>query len=293
MSLISTKEMLQDARARQYAVPMFDVCNYETMRGVVDAANEMNSPVMLAGLKPDLKGVGLDYFIAMAKVAAQNANVPVAIHLDHATSFDECKRVIDAGFNSVMIDASSHSFTENVAKVKEVVNYAHQRGVTVEAELGHVPDAIAGTGEAAQQGIEHKNPKECLTQPTEVLKFVEQTNVDALAIAIGTAHGSYVSTPKLEIELLKEINAISPACLVLHGGSGTPEGQIKAAVANGITKVNVFTDILIAMFSELKTGLNESDNMGKWPIFVYEKPILALQEVVKNKIITFNSQNKS
>ncbi len=293
MPLISTKEMLQDARNRRYAVPMFDVCNYETIRGVVDAAEEMRSPVMLGGLKPDLEGVGLDYFIAMAKVATKNAKVPVSIHLDHASSFAECKRVIDAGFNSVMLDASMCSFDENVAKVKEVVNYAHSRGVTVEAELGHVPDAIAGIGEIAQQNLENKDPKECLTQPEEVAKFIELTNVDALAIAIGTAHGSYISAPELEIKLLKEINEISQACLVLHGGSGTPEEQIKAAITNGITKVNVFTDILVAMFSELKQGLITSDNMGKWPVFVYEKPIISLKEVVKQKIIMFNSNNKA
>ncbi len=293
MPLISTKEILQDARNRHYAVPMFDVCNYETMRGVIDAAEEMRSPVMLAGLQPDLEGIGLDYFIAMAKVATKNATIPVSIHLDHASSFTECKRVIDAGFNSVMLDASMCSFAENVSKVREVVNYAHNRDVTVEAELGHVPDAIAGIGEIAHQNLKNKNPKECLTQPEEVAKFIELTNVDALAIAIGTAHGSYISAPELEIGLLKEINAISQASLVLHGGSGTPEKQIKAAITNGITKVNVFTDILVAMFSELKQGLITSDNMGKWPVFVYEKPIIALKEVVKKKIQMFNSNNKA
>ncbi len=293
MALESTKIMLEKARKGKYAVAMFDVCNYEMIRGVVEAAEELNAPVMLGALKPDLEGVGLDYYIAMAKIAAENAKVPVAIHLDHAVSFEECKRVIDAGFNSVMIDASSKSFEENVRIVKEVCDYAHQHNVTVEAELGHVPDAIAGTGEAAHQGIDHMDPKDCLTQPGDVVEFVKQTGVDALAIAIGTAHGSYISTPELEIGLLKEINAVSEASLVLHGGSGTPEDQVAQAIENGITKINVFTDILIAYNSELRDGLAQSDNMGKWPIFVNEKPIAAMKEVVKEKIRQFGAAGKA
>jgi len=293
MPLVSSKEILQKARDGKYAVAMFDVCNYEMIRTVVEAAEEVNAPVMLGALKPDLEDVGLDYYIAIAKVAAENAKVPVAIHLDHAVTFDACKRVIEAGFNSVMIDASSKSFEENVAIVKEVCDYAHQHNVTVEAELGHVPDAIAGTGEAAHQGIDHMDPKDCLTQPEDVVAFCEQTGVDALAIAVGTAHGSYISAPELEIELLKEINAVSPASLVLHGGSGTPEIEIKKAIENGITKINVFTDILIAYYTELREGLNNSDNMGKWPVFVNEKPLEAMKNVVKDKIRQFGSAGKA
>lgn len=293
MPLVSSKEMLQNARKGKYAVAMFDVCNYEMIRAIVEAAEEVNAPVMLGALKPDLEGVGLEYYIGMAQTAAKNAKVPVAIHLDHAVDFEACKRVIEAGFNSVMIDASSKSFDENVAIVKEVCDYAHAHGVTVEAELGHVPDAIAGTGEAAHQGIAHIQPKDCLTQPADVKRFVDLTGVDALAIAIGTAHGSYVSTPDLEIGLLKEINEVSEACLVLHGGSGTPEDQVKAAIENGITKINVFTDLLIAYYSELRDTLSASDNMGKWPIFVNEKPLAALKEVVKDKIRQFGSANQA
>lgn len=291
--LISFKEMLADARARNYAVPMFDVCNYEMIRTVVETAEAHNSPVILAGLKPDLADSGLDYYMAMASVAAKNSRVPVSIHLDHAVSFEACKRVIDAGFNAVMIDASSKSFDENVALTKQVVDYAHANGVSVEAELGHVPDAVAGTGEAASQGVKHVAIKDSLTQPSDVVRFCEQTGVDALAVAIGTAHGSYISAPELEIELLKEINALSPACLVLHGGSGTPDDQIQEAVANGITKINVFTDLLKAYYTELRDGLAASDNMGKWPVFVNEKPVEAMSAAVLAKMTAFGSVGKA
>lgn len=291
--LVSTKEMLTAAREGHYAVPMFDVCNYEMIRTVVETAEAQRSPVMLGALEVDIKGGGLDYFIAMAKVAAASVSVPVAIHLDHATTFEQCKRVIDAGFNSVMIDASTASFDDNVAKTKAVVAYAHARNVTVEAELGHVPDAVAGTGEAAHQGAKHVEIKDSLTQPGDVVRFVELTGVDALAIAIGTAHGSYISAPELEIGLLKEINEVSPACLVLHGGSGTPEDQVKEAIANGITKINVFTDLLIAYNTKLRDTLAVSDNMGKWPVFVNEEPLKMMKEAIISKMVAFGSAGKA
>lgn len=293
MPLIPARPMLEAARAGHYAVPMFDVSNYEMIRGIVEAAESVRSPVMLAGLKPDLEGRGLDYFLAMARVAAEGASVPVAIHLDHAGSFAECRRVIDAGFTSVMIDWSTKSFAENVEATRQVCEYAHARGITVEAELGHVPDAIAGHGESAQLGHGQVDSQPDLTRPDEVARFVELTGVDALAISIGTAHGAYVSAPVLDIERLRQINAISKACLVLHGGSGTPEDQLRNAVANGITKINVFTDLLVSMFSELKSGLNASANIGTWPHLVYRRPIQAMQATAIEKMRIFGSINRA
>ncbi|MBF0197923.1 MAG: class II fructose-bisphosphate aldolase [Planctomycetes bacterium] len=292
MPLVPTRDILADARKNAYAVPMFDVSNYEMIRSVIEAAEERQSPVMLGALKPDIEGVGLDYFIAMAQTAAKTSSIPIAIHLDHACSLEECQRVIEAGFNSVMIDGSATPFAENASMTKEVCDYAHKRGIDVEAELGHVPDAISGQGEAAHQGYEHKEIKDCLTQPDQVLRYVEQTGVDSLAVAIGTAHGSYISTPELDISRLQEINSSSPIPLVLHGGSGTPDEQIKNAIANGIAKINVFTDILIAMNSKKKEVLNELENMGTWPHVLNNKPNEALKEVVREKISLFGSNNR-
>jgi ketose-bisphosphate aldolase len=293
MALVSSKEILRRAQAGHYAVGMFDVANYEMIRGVVEAAEAQRSPLLLGALKPDLEGRGLDYYMAMARVAAETASVPVAIHLDHAGSFAECRRAIEAGFNSVMIDASMQPFDENVRIVREVCEYAHRHGVTVEAELGHVPDAIAGYGEAARQGHIHKDPKDCLTQPGEVARFVELTGVDALAVAIGTAHGAYISTPVLEIGLLQRIRAASEVLLVLHGGSGTPEDQLRPAIANGITKINVYTDLLIAMFTRLRDELAASRNLGTWPCQVYAGPVAAMQAAVTEKIRIFGSAGKA
>ena len=255
MALVSSKEILQCAQAGRYAVGMFDVSNYEMIRGVIEAAEAQRSPLLLGALQPDLQGRGMDYYMAMARIAAETASVPVSIHLDHAVSFEECRRAIEAGFTSVMIDASTQPFEENVRIVREVCDYAHRHNVTVEAELGYVPDAIVGFGEGAAAGHAHRDPKDCLTQPEEVTRFVQLTGVDALAIAIGTAHGIYVSPPVLEIELLKRIRAATDVLLVLHGGSSTPENQLRPAIANGITKVNVYTDLVVAMFTKLRDEL--------------------------------------
>jgi len=292
MALVSSKEILQRAQAGHYAVGMFDVSNYEMIRGVVEAAEAQRSPLLLGALQPDLQGRGMDYYVAMARIAAETASVPVAIHLDHAGSFAECRRAIEAGFTSMMIETSTQPFEENVRIVREVCDYAHQHNVTVEAELGYVPDAIVGFGEGAAAGHAHQDPKDCLTRPEEVSRFVELTGVDALAVAIGTAHGIYASPPVLEIELLKRIRASTDVLLVLHGGSSTPEDQLRPAIANGITKINVYTDLLVAMFKTLRDELAVSKNMGTWPVKVYAGPVAAMQAVVAEKIRIFGSAGK-
>lgn len=293
MALVKAQEILSDARKNKYAVPMFDVSNYEYVRYLAEIADDLKSPVLLAGIPPDIKGVALEYLYALMKIAAERVKVPVAIHLDHSGSFEDCKRCIDIGFNSVMIDKSASSFDENVAQTKEVVEYAKKFDVCVEAELGHVPDAIPGHGEAAMQGHEHKDVKDTLTKVEDVEKFVALTGVDALAVAIGTAHGTYISAPELDIERLKQINAISKATLVLHGGSGTPESELKAAIANGISKINIYTDLVTAYNKEMKANYAVMTNMGTWPLINQKKPIEAMQAKAAEYINMFGSANRA
>jgi len=287
MALVSAKEMLSDARARKYAVPMFDVNGYEMVRCLAETAERMKSPVMLACIVPEIEANALDYLTALMDVAARKTSVPVAIHLDHSDSFENCARCIKAGFNSVMIDASAMPFAENVRITKEVVDFAHARGVTVEAELGHVGDGICGGGS------EGKSAAAALTDVSEVEKFVEATNVDALAVSIGTAHGTYVSAPTLDIPRLAAINAVSRACLVLHGGSGTPEDQLKAAVANGISKVNVYTDLVKAYNSEMKKEYERMKYVGTWQMIIAKKPIEAMGKKAAEYMEMFGSANKA
>ena len=293
--LVTMSEMLADARAKKYAVPAFDVSNYEMIKAVIDVCEEEKSPAMFMCLKPDLDNRGLGFMAAMIKEAAKSYSVPVCMHLDHATDFEDIKQAIDAGFTSVMYDGSVLPFAQNAENTKKVVDLAHAHGVSVEAELGHVGDAIAGTGEDALLGnapAQEENPDDGLTDPLEVEKFIEITNVDALAVAVGTAHGVYRSTPTLRLDRLDEINQISKVPLVLHGGSGTPDDQVQQAIALGITKINIFSEVLNGLNTGLKDKLNDIQNMSMWPVFVYEEANKRMREVIRNKIRTFGSNNR-
>ena len=293
--LVTMREMLDDARAKKYAIPAFDVSNYEMIKAVIDVCEEERSPALFMCLKPDMQNKGIKFITAMIREAAKEYTVPVCIHLDHATDIEDIKEAIDNGFTSVMYDGSVLSFAENAAKTKEVVKLAHAKGVSVEAELGHVCDAIAGTGEDAllnNTEAKEENPEDTLTDPEEVKKFIEITNVDALAVAIGTAHGVYRSTPTLRIDRLKEIEEIAGIPLVLHGGSGTPDDQVKEAIAHGITKINVYSDVLNGLNTGLKDKLNDIQNMSMWPIFVFEEANERMREVIREKIRTFGSNGR-
>ncbi len=292
---VTMKEMLADARANKYAVPAFDVSNYEMIKAVIEVCEEERSPAMFMCLKPDLGNKGIRFITSMLHAAADNYSVPVCAHLDHATDFADIAEAIDAGFSSVMYDGSVLPFEQNAANTKTVVDMAHAKGVSVEAELGHVCDAIAGTGEDAMMGntdAKEENPEDSLTDPFEVEKFVAITDVDALAVAVGTAHGVYRSTPTLRLDRLDEINKISPVPLVLHGGSGTPDDQVKQAIALGITKINIFSEVLNGLNTGLKDKLNNIQNMSMWPVFVYEDAYARMREVIRNKIRTFGSNNR-
>ena len=221
MALVTLKEMLEKARKEKYCVGAFDASTIEMAMKIIEAAEEKKSPVIIQALTPDLQqgnGRYLDYWVYSLKNMAENASVPVCLHLDHATDMEFLKKCVDAGFTSVMYDASKCSFEENVRLTKEAVEYAHERGVTVEAELGHVGDGIV-SGEIREDG-KYDNPDDYLTDPSELQEFIEKTNIDCLAVAVGTSHGVYVHTPKLHFDRLETLNRISKVPLVMHGGSG-------------------------------------------------------------------------
>lgn len=293
MSLVSLSEMLRDAQKHKYAVGSFNVSNYEMIRSVIEVAEELRSPVILAMLKPDLEGKGMDCLIPMAKAAALSAGVPVCLHLDHCNDNSLIASSINHGFTSVMFDGSQLPFEENARQTKQVCDYAHQFGVTVEGELGHVTDAIVGHSESCSDVNQLKDPKDYLTKPEEVGRFIERTGVDALAVAIGTAHGIYLETPRLDFDRLDEINRISPVPLVLHGGSGVPDHDVQKSVGHGICKVNIYSEVLTAYFTTLRDTLATLGNMASWPVFVYEEPVKAMKEVIRNKIRLFGSAERA
>ena len=186
-----------------------------------------------------------------------------------------------------MYDGSVLPFEENAAMTAAVTEFAHASGITVEAELGHVGNALVGN--ETEGTVHDEDPEDTLTDPQVVVRFAEQTKVDALAIAIGTAHGVYKKTPTLRIDRLDEITAVSNCPLVLHGGSGTPDDQMQEAIRHGITKINIYSDVVAAMNSGLKNKLNNMGNPATWPVFVFEEARQNMKAVVREKLRVFGS----
>ena len=287
--LVTMKEMLEDAKKNHYALPAFDVSNYEMMRAVLDVCEQERSPALLMGLEVDFEGKGRELLAAMVKAASEHYTVPVCFHLDHATNLDAIKAAVDAGFSSVMYDGSELPFEENAKRTAEVVAYAHAHGVTVEAELGHVGNAEVGNEKAT---VFNEDAEDTLTVPAEVVRFVAMTDVDALAVAIGTSHGVYKSTPTLRIDRLDEITAVCDRPLVLHGGSGTPDDQMKQAILHGVTKINIYSDVVGALNRGLKEKLSTITNPSTWPVFVFEGARAEMRAVIREKIRTFGSNGR-
>lgn len=233
--LVTTKEMLLDAQAGHYAVGAFNVESLEFVMAVIKAAEDRKSPVIMQTTPGTVKYANLDYFAAMCKVAAEEASVPVAIHLDHGDGFDRCIQAMHAGYTSVMIDGSHVPFEDNIALTASVTKVAGPIDIPVEAELGKV-----GGKEDDGPAVEGENP---YTDPDEAEEFVARTHCTSLAVGVGTAHGVYKGTPHIEQGVLKEIRSRLDIPLVLHGTSGVPDDQVAEAIANGICKVNYATEL--------------------------------------------------
>ena len=287
--LVSMKEILEDARKNHYALPAFDISNYDMMKAVLETCEEERSPALLMALGVDLEGRDMNLLASMVRSASDYFNIPVCLHLDHATDFSLIKRAIDAGFSSVMYDGSVLDFDNNAQNTAQVIKYAHTHGITVEAELGHVGNGSVGS--ISETGTD-TDPGESLTVPEEVARFVEITDVDALAVAIGTAHGVYQKTPTLRIDRLDEITAVCERPLVLHGGSGTPDDQMQNAIHHGITKINIYSDVVGVMNKGLKDKLNAMENPATWPFLVFADARAMMKEVVRNKLRTFGSAER-
>jgi len=287
--LVSMKEMLADARKNHYAIPAFDISNYDMMKAALEVCEEERSPALLMALGVDLNGRDMNLLASMVRSASDYFNIPVCLHLDHATNMELITRAIDAGFSSVMYDGSVLDFENNARNTAEVTKYAHTRGISVEAELGHVGNGSVGS--ISETGTD-TDPGESLTVPVEVARFVEITDVDALAVAIGTAHGVYQKTPTLRIDRLDEITAVCDRPLVLHGGSGTPDDQMQNAIHHGITKINIYSDVVGAMNKGLKDKLNAMENPATWPFIVFEDARSRMKEVVRNKLRIFGSAGR-
>lgn len=228
--------ILNQAYQNKYAVGSFNAYNYETFKGIIDAGVETNTPIIAAFGAKYLDNMSLDTAMAIVKSIAQDISIPVCLHLDHCSDMDTIFKAIKAGFGSVMYDGSALPFAENMKNTKLVCEIAHACNVSVEAELGSI-----AAGEKSHEGKE--TDVEAYTDPVAAKEFADETKVDALAVSIGTVHGMYKGKPNIRIDILKSINEKLSIPLVLHGGSGTPEEDILNCIANGISKINVNTEI--------------------------------------------------
>lgn len=249
MSYSTTTSMLLHARENHYAVAAFNVENMEMMQGVIAAAEKLDAPVILQTTPSTVKYGGLKYFYHNALAAAVDSPIPIALHLDHGNSFELAIQAMRTGYSSIMIDGSSLPLADNIRLTKKVLNICHPVDVPVEAELG----VIGGKEDELEI-----NAGDLYTDPADALRFVEETGVDSLAVAIGTAHGVYASTPKLDIERLRVIQSKVSIPLVLHGASGVTDEDIVKCIANGICKINFATELRIAFSDGVKKAISEN-----------------------------------
>lgn len=269
--LVTTKEMLKKAQEGHYAVGAFNVENMEMVQAVVEAAQEADAPVILQTTPSTVKYGGLDFYYANALAAAAKVSVPVAVHLDHGSSFALAMQALRTGYTSIMIDGSHEPFEENIALTKRVADSCSPSGIPVEAELGKVggkeDDLDGGDGNA-------------YTDPLEAKEFAERTGISSLAVAIGTAHGLYQGEPKLDLERLAEIRKVVEVPLVLHGASGVPDEAVKESIRRGICKVNYATELRIAFSDGVKEVL-----MAKPDTFDPKKYCGAGRKAVKKLVL--------
>ncbi|WIV12231.1 class II fructose-1,6-bisphosphate aldolase [Proteiniborus sp. MB09-C3] len=282
--LVSGNEVLQHAHKNGYAVGAFNVNNMEIVQAIVAAAEETNSPVILQASQGGLKYAGVEYIAKMAQIAAYNAKVPVVIHLDHGTDFVQIMQCIRHGFTSVMIDGSKHDLDGNIAVTKKIIELAHAVGVSVEAELGK----IGGT----EDDVTVSDREATFTDVDEADRFVRETGVDSLAIAIGTAHGPYKGEPKLDFDRLKAIKERLNMPIVLHGSSGVPEESIKKAVSLGVNKINIDTDIRMAFSNAVREVVTNNPKEYD-PRKLLDPARKAMQKIIAEKMIMFGSAGRA
>ncbi|MCR5096964.1 MAG: class II fructose-bisphosphate aldolase [Erysipelotrichaceae bacterium] len=247
--LVTTKEMFEDSRKKGYAIVAPDYWDSNSCRTYVETAEELGVPVILSFAQAHSDMLSIEEAFMLGKYYAEKATVPVAVHLDHGLDVETVKKAVDIGFTSVMIDASSQPYDVNVARTKEVVDYAHAHGVVVEAELGHVGSGDVITSENKEAIAEDFN---IYTDVATAKLFVEETGVDSLAVSIGTSHGLYKGTPVIDFERLHELREALPVPLVLHGGSGSGDRNLEKCATEGISKINVFTDFTVAAIEATK-----------------------------------------
>lgn len=284
MPLVPMTAFIQDAKKNKYAVGQFNINNLEFVQAITDAAIEEKAPVIFGVSEGAMRYMGLEYTVAMAKAAAERAGVPIALHLDHGSNFEVVMKCIRAGFSSVMFDGSHHSFEDNIRLTKQVVEAAHAVGVSVEGELG----TIGGV----EDDLDVAEEDAALAKPEEAIRFWEETKVDYLAIAVGTAHGMYKGVPKIHYDIIEAVASKIEAPIVLHGGSGVPDEAIREAIKFGAGKINVNTENQVSFTGKIR------EILAAKPEEIDPRKYLgpardAIKQTVIEKIRLFGSNNRA
>lgn len=277
--LVNLDYVLKKAQEGKYAVGLFNTTDTDMLEGAISAAEELNSPIIIGTAEVLLPNGELKLIAPSIIAAAKRAKVPVVVHYDHGLTFDRCMEALKLGFTSIMYDGSTHDYDTNIKNTQEIVKIAHSFGATVEGEIGHVGQAASNDNLLTDM----------YTTAKEAVDYVSATGVDALAIAIGSAHGVYKTKPQLNIERLKEISGATEVPLVLHGGSGLSDSDFKNVIANGMAKVNIFTDLCLAGNEAMKEGLEK----GLDYLSIRNLKVEKIKQAVMNKIKLFGSVNKA
>lgn len=284
MPLVSMNAFLPQAKAKRFAVGQFNMNNLEFAQAAVEAAILEKSPFIYGVSEGALRYMGIEFTVAMAKAAAAKSGLPIALHLDHGSSFEVAMQCIRAGFSSVMFDGSHYPFEENVRLTKEIVKAAHAMGVSVEGELG----TIGGV----EDDLSVDEADATLASPEEAIRFYEETKVDCLAIAVGTAHGMYTGEPNIRFDIIEEVSQAIPVPIVLHGGSGVPDEAIRKAIDLGAGKINVNTENQVACTQAVRDALN-ADSKVIDPRKYLTPARDAMIEVIRSKMRLFGSSNQA
>ena len=273
--LVTLKEILKDAEDKKYGVGLFNMLNLEMARGIIEAAEVESSPLILGVAEVHLPLIPFDYAANIMRHIAEKSTVPVCLHFDHGVNYGKIMDAIRNGFSSVMYDGSSLPYEENIANTKEISKVAHSLGISVEAELGHV-----GQGSCA----EDFDCDDLYTKPEEINDFIERADVDALAVAIGTAHGKYIKKPVLDIDRLSKLYEVSSKPLVLHGGSGLTDKDFRDTIEHGIRKVNICTEMCVAAREAYIASANHE--------IMFNDAKEAVKNIVKQRMQLFGSSNR-
>lgn len=284
--LVNLSRVLGPAKAGRYAVGLFNTVTLEQTEGIFEAAEELRAPIIVGTAERFTQVISLETAADLLIRRAERASVPVAVYFDHGFTYENCMKALRLGFSSVMYDGSALPYAENVARLAEVVKAAHAMGATVEGELGHVGGSEGGMEVSGEEVV----ARPLLTDPALAAEFVRRTGVDALAIAVGNAHGAYSTLPKLDFQRIERIAGLVEVPLVLHGGSGLLPSDFRLAIRKGIRKVNVFTDIDIAAAMAAKAALNQGNTSM---LKIAPIQVEAVKQVVKEKIQLFGSAGKA